>query len=254
MRNRNIGIWGAIPLVVGLYSTSAVAIPYTVSMDDVDNLANWATIDDGIGDLYDGAGVKQIEVSYTERVNFGNSAVGDPDPQFWNSLEYGDNHRALFSNAGGTEVLEVEITGLNGNLIDLSQILVGRWFPDGINTLASDWWVYDGDWNLLVMGTTEMTDFIDYFLDFDLGEFETVRFQLGEDNWDNGLIAFSYNTDVVGTLDLRLDRIDDPTPDILGSGPGPGLGAGPVAVPAPATLALFGLGLAGLGFARRKKV
>lgn len=211
-----------------LVSAPAMAIPYQVHMDNVDNLFNWSNMDDAIGDLYDTSGVKQVEVSYQERVTFGNSAIGDPDPQFWQAPEYGDYHGALFANAGGVEVLEVEITGLNGNLVSLESVIMGRWYPDGINTLDSDWAAYDGDWNLLASGNTVMTEFIDYDIDLSTAKFETVRFQMGDDNWDNGLIAFTYDVDVVGTLDMSIDGTDAPTPGVPGSGP--------TTVPAPMSL------------------
>jgi len=233
----------AAALALVAFSPSSFAGLYTVSMDNVLNLANWATMDNGVGDLYDGNGDKQVEVTYTERVAFGNTAPAGNAVQFWNSLEYGDRHRAIFGNLGGTDVIEIEITGLNGNLIDLTQVIVGRWFPDGIDTLGSDWAIYDTSWNQLVSGFTEMTEFVDYSLDFNLGAHETVRFQLGDDNWDNGVIAFSYATDVAdGVLDLSLDRVDDPTPEVEGSGPAPEDNP----VPAPTTVLLLALGLAGL--------
>ena len=238
----------AATLTFALGSSVALAVPYQVHMDNVLNLANWATMDNGVGDLYDGGGTKQVEISYTERAGFGNTAPST-DVQFWESLEYGDNHKAIFGNSGGVDVIEVEITGLNGHLIDLSQVIVGRWYPDGIDTLGSNWAVYDGDWNLLSDGFTLMTDFVDYFLDFSLGSFETVRFQLGDDNWDNGIIAFTYETDVSdGTLDLNLDRVDNPTPNLPGSGP-----SSPGTVPEPSAIILLGVGLAGISFARRRK-
>lgn len=240
----------AATLSFALGSSVAIAVPYQVHMDNVLNLSNWATMDNGVGDLYDGGGTKQVEVSYTERAGFGNTAPSS-DVQFWESLEYGDNHKAIFGNQGGVDVIEVEITGLNGHLIDLSQVIVGRWYPDGINTLGSDWAVYDGSWNLLASGSTLMTDFVDYFLNFSVGSFNTVRFQLGDDNWDNGIIAFTYETDVSGgTLDLDLNRVDDPTPNQPGSGP---VSSGS-SVPEPSAILLIGLGLAGIGYQRRKKI
>ena len=54
--------------VVSLYFSaigSLAALPlYQVLMDDVVS-SNWAPMHDGIGDLYDTNGVKQVEVTYT---------------------------------------------------------------------------------------------------------------------------------------------------------------------------------------------
>ncbi len=247
--NRQAGYWASGPgrtttiitgaLFAAVVSSPALAIPYQMHMDNVDNLLNWSAMDDAIGDLYDASGTKQIEVSYAERVNFGNTTFGDPDPQFWQAPEYGDGHAAMFANAGGTEVLEVEITGLNGNLVSLKEVVMGRWYPDGINTLGSNWAVYDDSWNLLASGNTLMTEYIDYTIDLSTALFETVRFQMGEDNWDNGLIAFTYETDVVGTMDLSIDNNNTPTPSLPGSGPA-------TAVPAPTSIGLLLLGLLGM--------
>lgn len=226
-------------------ASPALATPYQMHMDNVDNLLNWSSMDDAIGDLYDGTGTKQVDVSYSERSNFGNTTFSSPDPQFWQSPEYGDYHAAMFADLGGTEVLEVEITGLNGNLVSLKNVILGRWYPDGINTLASQWAAYDGDWNLLASGNTLMTEFIDYSIDLNTAMFETVRFQMGEDNWDNGLIAFTYETDVVGVMDMSIDNSNTPTPGISGSGP--------VSVPAPASIAMLLSGLFGLAAMARKR-
>jgi hypothetical protein len=221
------------------------ASPYTyqVSMDAVDNLANWATIDNGIGDLYDDASVKQVDVTYSLLANFGNAAALGTDPQFWNSLEYGNRHRAIFGPSGGTDVLQIKIAGLNGNTIDLSQVVMGRWFPDPINTLGSDWRVYDGSWNLLASGDNLMSDFVDYPVSFNFGSLSTVYFQFGDDNWDNGVISFSYITDVRGSLDMRLDRDDSPTV--------PAPSPNPVPAPSSLLLALAAVGL--MGAVRRSK-
>lgn len=200
--------------IAAVISGHTLAIPYQVLMDDVVS-ANWADMHDGVGDLYDTGSVKQIDVNYQERVTWGNSATGDPDPQFWESLQYGNNHKAIFANQGGTEVLEVEINGLNGHTVELKQVILGRWYPDAINTLGSDWRLYDGAWNLLDSGNTVMTDFVDYFLNFNFGSFDTLRFQLGHDNWDNGIIGFTFDTDVAnGVLDLVRDDIEAPTPNV----------------------------------------
>ncbi len=225
-------------LAVGLLALSAPAsaVPYQVKMDAVDNLANWSTVDNGIGDLYDSTSTKQVDVTYRLRSGFGNTAALATDPQFWNSLEYGDRHRAIFGPAGGVDVVDVEIAGLNGNLISLSQVIMGRWFPDGINTLGSDWRVYDDAWNLLASGNTVMTDFIDYTVGFNLGSYSAVRFQFGDDNWDNGIIAFTYTSDIVGSLDMRLDRNDAPTV------PPPNPNPNPVPAPSSLLLALAALG------------
>lgn len=236
----------ASALIFAAAASPAFAIPYQMHMDNVDNLLNWSIMDDAVGDLYDGVGTKQIEVSYTERVNCGNTTFGDPDPQFWQAPEYGDYHAAMFANSGGTDVLEVEITGLNGNLVSLKDVSMGRWYPDGVHTNDTNWAVYDGDWNLLMGGNTVMSDFIDYTVDLNTALFETVRFQMGDDNWDNGLIAFTYETDVVGSMDLSIDNNHAPTPAITGSGA--------ASVPAPASIILLLAGLFGLRLISRKTV
>ena len=68
-------------LTLGAAPLGASAVPYQVLMDDVVS-GNWAPMHDGVGDLYDGASVKQVDVSYTERVDWGNSNINDDDPQF----------------------------------------------------------------------------------------------------------------------------------------------------------------------------
>jgi hypothetical protein len=237
----------ACAMIFAAAASPAFAIPYEMHMDNVDNLLNWSEMDDAVGDLYDGVGAKQIEVSYTERVNFGNTTFGDPNPQFWQALEYGDYHAAMFADAGGTDVLEVEITGLNGNQVSLKDVTMGRWYPDGLNTNDTDWAVYDGDWNLLMGSNTVMSEFIDYTVDLNTALFETVRFQMGDDNWDNGLIAFTYETDVVGSMDLSINDNHAPTPEITGSGTA-------ASVPEPASIILLLTGLFGLRLTSRKTV
>lgn len=230
-------------ILLSITPVIALATPYQVLMDDVES-ANWAPMHDGVGDLYDAMNVKQVDVTYTVKTTFG--AAGTllvDDPQFWEAAEYGDFHKAIFAPQGGSDVLEIEISGLNGHLIDLTQVVMGRWFPDGTNTLATDWKVFDDQWNEIFDATTVMTDYIDYSSNLNLGSFSTLRFQMGHDNWDNGVIAFTYDTDVEnGVLDLRRDDISAPTPDIT-----------PTPVPAPATLALFVIGLGMLRIGKRAR-
>jgi hypothetical protein len=52
---------------------------------------------------------------------------------------------------------------------------------------------------------------------------------------------------------VYYDNVQSGTAPVIVVGPGPGPSPGPSAVSEPGTLALFGLGLVGLGFARRRK-
>jgi hypothetical protein len=70
---------------------------------------------------------------------------------------------------------------------------------------------------------------------------------MGDDNWDNGLIAFTYETDVVGSMDLSINDNHAPTPEITGSGTA-------ASVPEPASIILLLTGLFGLRLTSRKTV
>ena len=102
----------ALGLTLLLIPAFAMATPYQILMDDVES-ANWAPMHDGVGDLYDTLSVKQVEVAYTVKTVFGvTGIVQEDDPQFWEAAEYGDFHKAIFAPVGGSDVLEIEISGL----------------------------------------------------------------------------------------------------------------------------------------------
>lgn len=60
------------------------------------------------------------------------------------------------------------------------------------------------------------------------------------------MIAFSDETDVVGTLDLSIDGDAAPTPNLPGSGP--------ASVPSPASVGLFLVGLLLTAAGRRRTI
>ena len=200
---------------------------YQVKMDEVES-ADWAYLTQDVGDLYVNNN-KQVDMTYRIRNNWGNAedlTISDSYkvPQFWQSTEYGKQHKAIFitdNTYDGSWKLEIEIAGLNGNKVTLSQLVLGNWIKDNKpDALESTWRIYDGNWKLLKEGVSSMVDSKDYSYDFDFSKFSKIYIQLGKDNWDNGIISFSYKTGVAdGVLDIRNDNQDSATPEIEGSQP-----------------------------------